>query len=504
MGYFAAAYNIFTPVYSVTAAVIPAVITKLVASYRSTGRYRSVRKIRRVALRASVLLGLLGAGVIALAAVPFAVYALGTPEAVPSMLVIAPSVLFCCISAVYKGYYEGLSDMSPTALSQIIEAITKAAAGILLSGFILERTGSLPYAAAAAVFGVSISELCGFGFLFIRTRRGHDGISRSDMLSSPEAERILSVLKEMFREMLPLTFCAGIMSIVSFIDMMSVTSCINFAVNADRAYFIAKYTYGAGLSSMSPAETGNFIYGCYSGIAVSLFSIIPALTALFGKSALPEIAAAWNLRDKDRAHRALGMMLKGTFVVGLPLCFGLAAVAEPLLSLLYSSKPAEAALSLPPLVVLSVGGIFLSLWGTVACVLTALGRSDVILKIMLCGSAVKLALNIILIRIPEINIVGASVATVSCYLLVSVIGFAVIKRMFGLRVAPTAMFWKSAVPAALCALVAWSTDGAFSAEHGAVVSLVLSVGCGAAVYVALTVLLDFRYVVRVLKSLRHK
>ena len=95
-----------------------------------------------------------------------------------------PALIFCCISSVFRGYYEGQGNMLPTALSQITEAIIKLICGLGFSHIALKKSieeftqyGTVmgeaaenlnealavaaPNAAAAAIAGVSVSTAAG-------------------------------------------------------------------------------------------------------------------------------------------------------------------------------------------------------------------------------------------------------------------------------------------------------------------------------------------------------
>ena len=133
MGYFTTAYSIFTPVLSFACAGIPTILTRTVAGYAAGGEYGKISAFRRCSLLLAFLVGLAGAALIYISAVPFVCYIANSPESLPGVLIIAPATVFCSVTAVYRGYYEGLSDTLPTALSQVIESFVRAILGVGLS-----------------------------------------------------------------------------------------------------------------------------------------------------------------------------------------------------------------------------------------------------------------------------------------------------------------------------------------------------------------------------------
>ncbi|MCL1824244.1 MAG: polysaccharide biosynthesis protein [Oscillospiraceae bacterium] len=488
MSYFSSAYSVFSPVFALTAAAIPIVMTKIVAQNVAAGNFKNVRKIKKVALRAAGLLGFAGTLLILIITVPFARFIADAPKSIPSMLLIAPSVFFCCVTAVYRGYFEGLRNTLPTALSQVIEAVVKATLGITLSYIVLIKTSSLPYAAAAAVLGITLSEGAGLLFIFLRSF-GSDGITKEELDFSPPPESGMSLLKKFIREAFPITLGALAVNISSLIDLITITNCINLAVSRNKAYFLAEFTYGLQ-GGVTLSDLGNFIYGSYTGIVASLFTLIPAVTGMLSKSALPAVTAAWERCNDVHITRNLKILFKSTFVLGLPLCFGMAVLSEPVLNLLYSAKPAEAYVCAKPLFILSLGGITLSLTGTLFSIFQAIGRADLPVKLMLAGASVKLGLNLWLLQIPEINIAGAAIATVGCYGVICFFGFILLAKLIKIRIGILSFFGKALVNSAVCAFTAFAGYHYIFTGFGRIFQLGFSVIAGAGVYMILTVLTD--------------
>ena len=136
MGYFTTAYSIFMPVLSFACAGIPTILTRAVAGYAACGEYGRIRVTRRCSLLLALAVGIAGAALIYAAAVPFVCYIANSPESLPGVLIIAPATVFCSVTAVYRGYYEGLSDALPTAMSQVIESFVRAGLGVGLSYYV--------------------------------------------------------------------------------------------------------------------------------------------------------------------------------------------------------------------------------------------------------------------------------------------------------------------------------------------------------------------------------
>ncbi|HCC34180.1 MAG TPA: polysaccharide biosynthesis protein, partial [Ruminococcaceae bacterium] len=151
MGYFTSAYDLFMPVYAVAMAGLPVAVSRMVAENVSRRRFKDARQILRISRRAFLITGLTGFFIMALAAYPYVVFT-GNQNALVSILVIAPTLLFCCIMSTYRGYYEGMRNMYPTAVSSLIEAVCKMGLGLAFAQGILRYAAS-EFSASGTVFG---------------------------------------------------------------------------------------------------------------------------------------------------------------------------------------------------------------------------------------------------------------------------------------------------------------------------------------------------------------
>ena len=215
-GYFASAYNIYTPIYAISMAGLPVAVSAIVSKNAALGKYRDVKQVLKLTFPLFLGLGIVGTGALLLAAKPY-VDSVGSPLAIYSVFAIAPSILFCCIMSTYRGYYEGLSNMYPTAISQVIESLGKlvfglvfsyamldyANAQIALNGSVLgfkvetEADGAIVYAlaAAGAILGVTLGTVFGAIYTILRHKLRKDGINKEMLINSPLASPKKTTIK---------------------------------------------------------------------------------------------------------------------------------------------------------------------------------------------------------------------------------------------------------------------------------------------------------------------
>ncbi|MCR5207401.1 MAG: oligosaccharide flippase family protein [Eubacterium sp.] len=189
-GYFAAAYNIYLPLHAVLMGALPVSLSRLVSKYNALGDKRMLSSLRKGSRFVFFAAGMLGVCVIVVAAVPYSMYIAHAPKSVYTVFVIAPSLLFSCLSASLRGYFEGYMNMKPTAVSQTLEALVKTVFGLLFSKYTMYRlfgeysaVGTVfripfknesdalsfiyPLTSAAAMLGVTLGALEGYVYVVI-------------------------------------------------------------------------------------------------------------------------------------------------------------------------------------------------------------------------------------------------------------------------------------------------------------------------------------------------
>ena len=130
IGLFNLAYHFYGPVFTLATAGFPLAVAQLVSESSSLGRWNDARQVKQVAMPLFLGVGALGLGAMACLAPLYCRWVTGAAYALAPMLALAPAVLLACAASVYRGYYEGLGNMVPTAFSQVLEAAVKLALGL--------------------------------------------------------------------------------------------------------------------------------------------------------------------------------------------------------------------------------------------------------------------------------------------------------------------------------------------------------------------------------------
>lgn len=519
MGYFSTAYGLYSPVFAVTAAGIPTVMMRLTAQNIAAKRPGNALKTRRTAMLLFSVIGLAGTLVVALFSSFFANHIACSPESTLAVIAISPAVMLCCIASVIRGYHEGMSDVVPSAAASVAEAVSRAVFGLALAYGIIfwvkyqfesgldifghsfssyeeAYSSALPYAAAGAVLAVSISEFCGLLSLLISDRKSSRNKKFSDSIPT-DRKRVIGV--KLFKEILPVAASALVMNCVSFVDLLTVTRTLKNSAMANSDFFLWEFSEvlsaSGGLDGLA-----NFMYGSYTGIAMTMFMLIPSFAGMTEKTAIPEIAAAWERKDIPAAAEGCCTLFRAAASIGFPACIGAAALGQPILSMLYSSRTAEVSVCSHSFVILCIGGLFMIIASALFGVFQAIGKAYIPLLLMTCSVALKAILNPVLMSVPQLNISGAAISTALGYMLMAVFGVALLKKHLSPEIRIMKCVKAPLLSAAACGITAYVVHHFLMNSSSSPLCVIISVICGAFVYGILLIIgFDFRKNRRLIK-----
>ncbi|MGN0641717.1 MAG: polysaccharide biosynthesis C-terminal domain-containing protein [Huintestinicola sp.] len=498
MGYFSAAYGLFMPVYAVSVTGLPAAVAKSTAEACASGKKDMLPLIRNTALKMFGAAGFIGTLLICLAAYPFCKFVSGNTAALPAVIAIAPTVAAGCLAAVYRGCFEGMRNMIPTAVSQVIEALFKLFLGLALCFGVLlfaekypvrflELTGAaadadlravaLPYAAAAAVLGITAASFAGLAYMYFTDR----AFFPSNRVKTSYAEK-KNIRRRLLKTAVPAAAGALVTNLTSIIDLGTIMR--SLAASVKKTPWLFSELLGQGIAY---ADMPNFIFGSFNGIAVTIFNLVPSLTNMLGKGMLPSAAAAKAEGDREKLGKCTYNVVLAAAVISMPAGMGIAAMSRPIMELLFSGRTAEISICVKPMIILGLAVPFLCISSSAFAVLQAVGRADIPVKLMAAGAAVKLAGNMILTYIPKLNVSGAALSTLICYGFICGASLSALKRYAELDAMKTLVTLLKLLPGAvLCGASAFFVYFApIFSEHQSVRTL-FSCFLGAIIYIIIT------------------
>ena len=510
-GYFNAAYNLYTPIYAVSMAGLPVAVSRLVSESVSLGRFGEARQIYKVSTKLFLITGAVGTALMFLISYPY-VRHVASIHALPSILCVAPSVFFCCAMSSYRGYYEGLRNMTPTAVSQVIEALGKLVLGIGLAWAVMhvgvdqfEKTGVVfgkaaesmdvalsyiyPYTAAAAILGVTIGTIAGLLYLMILHRIKGDGITRTDLINSPSQATDREIVRRILTFAIPMVVGSLITNITNLVDTVTIQARLEDAFTAAPEIIKSMYAFSLETSGTLDADVPTYLYGTY-GAALDFRNLIPTITMSLGISALPVLSAAWATRDRVQIRTNIESVLRVTMLIALPAGFGMAVLATPILSLLYAGKPDIVPIAAPIMAIYGYATALMAVSTPIANMLQGIGRTDIPVKAAVAGAVVKIACNYILVGNPRFNINGAPVGSILCYIVIVAFNMFYLLRVSEVRVNIVSILLKPLLAAGVSAAAAWGVYRACDVfltgkiPHLNIIALALSVAAAVILYAA--------------------
>lgn len=417
MSYYQQAFPVYSALLIISTVGLPIAISKLVSERVTTGDYRGAYAVFKTSRMFLVLVGV-GTSV--------AMFCLSGPitqlQALPggqySLMALAPALFFVSVMCAYRGYFQGLQNMKPTALSQIIEQFVKVAAGLALAYLLLKWTGRMEFGAMGALLGITISEAVALLYTMGAYGRQKRQMTEEMMLaykSRLTRAEIKPLLGKVLVLALPVTVAGLVMPIVAFVD----------SVIIPRSLLALGYE-SAAVRSM---------YGTLSGGVLTIINLAAIVSQALQMSVVPAISEALKLGDNERVKANVLHGIKFAFLEGIPVTAAFFVFASPIFSFLYpSSTPAQHELAAGLLMTMCSVAVFLPFMQTMTGVLQGIGKQNLPPVALAVGAGVKIGLSLFLMSIPQINIYGAVIGTVMCYIIAAVMNYLFVRKYTGVRI----------------------------------------------------------------------
>ena len=482
-GYFSAVYDLFTPVYMMAISGFPVAVSRLIADFNAKGLNENVNRTFKVSLKTLSVIGVLGCVFLLLCVIPFVRLTDMTGESVYCFLAVIPSFFFCCIVSCYRGYYEGILNMVPAAVSNIIEALGKLLLGFSLALITIKFTGKPALGAAAALAGITLGTLLSALYLFFKYKGDRKVPSVETVgINDKEISKVLIITA------IPIVLSSLSGSLVTLIDTFTVRWQLGILVKENfeglkllYSAVIDEYN-SASLTALSAEQFPTLLYGIRSK-AFTIYNIVPTFTTALGVSAVPILATAFAKCDKQQIKKSTQTILKFTSLIAFGAGAGLLALSEKIMILLFS-KGASAQVGGKMLFIFAVACIFSGLSVVLCSMLQALSVQNIALINVGIGMTVKLVLNLVLCQNLKLNIYGSAISTLVAYFLIFVLNLAVLIHRVGNCIDIIKVFLKPFLAAVFCGFSAYFV----SLLGDSSLNTLCAIAVGGTVYIAVLVL----------------
>lgn len=475
MAYFNSAYAIYVVFYNVSTAGIPVAVSRMVAASNERQNNKEAHKIFSIALGIFIVIGFVGTAVMMVFAKYFA-SASKMPGSYYAMLAIAPTIFFICISSAYRGYFQGLSDMVPTAVSQVIESVGKLGIG-LATAIIFTRIGmEIEYTAAYVISGVSIGVALSTLYVFVLKIKRRKEILRENNTTLPVREG-RDIVKELVVTAIPITLASSIMGLTNIIDTFVLP----------RQLLTTGITEGAATA----------FYGTYSSMVIPLFNMTPTFIYPFAISAIPAVSSAISVGNMTKAYKNIESAFRNCSLIAIPCAIGLSVMSGGILDLLYNNEAIDTgrtvvssiSIATPSLSIVSFAIFFLGIIAITNAVLQTWRKERLTIVSTCSGIVVKFIVTYIVSGIEGTGITGSGFGTMACYFTIMALNLFFVIKYTGFVPNIKRIFLKPLFAGVCCGVSAFLVSKVLNETslNGHIVT-VLSITCAVVVY-ALVVLL---------------
>ena len=463
MGYYQVVYPIYTLFLTLAVAGFPTALAKLVSEQRAVGDFKGANKTFRISYTVLFITGLISFSIFFFGAEFISTVILKNSGAYAAMVAISPALLFVPLMSSYRGYFQGRRDMTKIAVSQVIEQFFRVSLGLFL-GYMLMKSYGPEMGAAGGVLGAAIGGFASAAFLiYIYLRNTKERKAEIAHSSHIKTESTGTILKKLLYVAIPITIGACVMPLVNMVDSVIVV----------RRLQVAGFDI----------DMANSLLGQLSGMAIPIVNLPVVIDQAIGMSLVPSISEAYALNQINRARKEAKTGLKTILLVVLPCTFGLAALATPIMSLLFPSIEATGPASLGTLLfVVAPSAIFLGLVYAQNGILQGMGKPMVPVMALLVGMLFKVVISYTLTGIASVNIIGSGLGTVSAYAVASIIEFIYIKKHMQLKLSPKEFIIKPLLTVITMFVVVKLSYGVTVGFLGNALATLISISIGGVVY----------------------
>lgn len=473
MAYYNPAYYIYIFFVTLATSGIPVAISRMVSERTTLNHYQEAHRVYKCSKRL-----MLGIGIVSFIIVFFGADIIAglmdIPGAALPMRFIAPCLIIIPLLAAYRGLFQGMQNMRPTAVSQIVEQLFRVAFGLSLAALLFYTSGGFlssfsryERGAAGAAFGGTAGAIGGLLLIMFVYKLNKTALNRHIRKSdSCEQQDNKSIYKEILVISIPITIGASIMPFINMVD----------------ASLIVLRLKASGVTAVAAEE----LYGGLTGMVNSLINFPQVITLAVAMSLVPVIAAAYKRKDYKFADENIQLSMRFAMLVGMPCAVGYFVLAGPILLTLFPADAEVAVKITSAFMIDAVAVIFLSAVQTITGILQGIGKQMIPVRNMLIGVVLKIACTWFLVSIPSVGIKGAAIGTVAAYAAaafldcIAVIKYTKVKLNWGMIVA------RPLVATAGMSLVVFVVyKGIFAALGSIAISTLVSIVLGMAAYTVL-------------------
>lgn len=474
--YYSVAYEVYNIVFVISAYGIPLSVSKLVSAKVKNGEYRNADKIFKCALGFATVVGLI-------TSVSLFVFSdklarlFNEPMSYLALRTLAPLLLIVSIMGVFRGYFQGLGTMIPTALSQVVEQIFLIIVGLsgayILTGY-GEKVGQVlqnenykyAYGASGATLGCTVGSLCGFIFLIFVYRANSKNFKKNIYRDpSHKVDSTGEVLKTLIFTILPVVVSNFVNYVSNILDM----SIHNF--------FMEKKGMDEALKSTN--------WGIYSGKYLVLINVPIAISTAMGASTVPTISGLMKQKAYDEVKEKIDSVIRVTMMISIPCAAGLFALAPSLIWFLFNTTKETAPILLR---IGAIGVVTFSLCTLSTGILQGMSKLSKPIIHGVIALAIHITILICLMEFTDLNIYAVALSNDFFSLIICILNIYSISKILKYRQEIKRTFIMPSIASIIMGLIIYLFDKLFMAGGYSRLFVIVEILIGVIVYFVFMIL----------------
>ncbi len=399
MGHFYTAYDIFIFFNLLATTGTPVAVSRMVSMAYANGRKRQADKIFNVAFALFACIGIVGCTIMIVFSKQFSILFTKEDRTWCAIAALAPMLFFMCLTSCVRGYFQGRSNMLPTAISQVLESFIKLIIGTALAFWLFEKTGLPELGATGAIVGVSVGSLCAMIFIILRYLK-----EKRRMDYDPE-EQAVSSTRSILKDIA--TFAVPVMLGSVFLNALDL---VDSAIMMHQLQNTAGFAYEEAMAMKG-----------WLGNARKYFDLPNAIIVPISTTVLPLLSGAVAKKDDGGIREISTLTIRLTLMFAFPCAMGLLVFAQPICELLLFNQPIYAQNTAPLLAMMAPAVVSASLLYITNSMIHAVGEVYKPIINMAIGTVVRIAIVYVLCGIPEIAAMGSAIATLVSYYIIIVL-----------------------------------------------------------------------------------
>ncbi len=459
MGYYSTSYTVYVSLLVISTAGFPTAISKLVSEKMALKDRKGAHRIFKISFMMLFIIGIITSFVLYFGAEFMVNNLFKNPKAYYSMRAIAPALFFVSLMSAYRGYFQGMQNMKPTAISQIIEQFFRVGLGLYLAIYFISEGKDI--AAAGASFGATAGAFAGSLFMFLVYFLNRKYIKKSMKKQSHEFEEesTKQVIGKILNIAIPITIGAAVIPMMSLID----TS------------IVMRRLQSSGFSVVESSK----LFGQLTGMAATLVNLPQVLTMAMAMSLVPLVSEYFIKKEVQAAKELTNMALKTSFLISMPAAFGLCSLSVPIMKMLF---PKESVSAGHILLFLSFGIIFLCGIQVLTGIFQGMGYAHIPVKNLFIGGVLKIIVSYSLTGIKVLNVKGAAIGTITAYFVAFILNIRDMNKLMKIKIDLKESMLKSFIASFAMGVVCFITHKLLSFALSNTLSTIISISIGMLLY----------------------